>query len=81
MYPSINLLLTGQDEFELLFEGRTVKDVQESYKIDEIIVKKVNKAPLLIQLLNGMIEKLFPFVPLILLEQEMHLMQRMSIAI
>jgi 2-dehydro-3-deoxygluconokinase len=40
VYPSINLLLTGQDEFELLFEGRTVKDVQESYKIDEIIVKK-----------------------------------------
>lgn len=40
MYPSINLLLTGQDEFELLFEGRTIKDVQESYKIDEIIVKK-----------------------------------------
>ena len=40
VYPLINLLLTGQDEFELLFEGRTVKDVQESYKIDEIIIKK-----------------------------------------
>ncbi|HWL12377.1 MAG TPA: sugar kinase [Ureibacillus sp.] len=40
IYPSINLLLTGHDEFELLFEGWTVKDIQERYKIDEIIIKK-----------------------------------------
>ena len=40
IYPSINLLLTGHDEFELLFEGWTVKDIQERYQIDEIIIKK-----------------------------------------
>ncbi|KOY80480.1 2-keto-3-deoxygluconate kinase [Lysinibacillus macroides] len=40
LYSSVNLLLTGQDEFELLFEGRTVKGVQQQYQIDEIIIKK-----------------------------------------
>jgi len=40
IYPSINLLLTGEDEFELLFEGSTVKDIQECYQIDEVIIKK-----------------------------------------
>lgn len=40
IYPSINLLLTGQDEFDLLFEGCQVKDIQERYQIDEIIIKK-----------------------------------------
>ncbi|MEK5233801.1 sugar kinase [Lysinibacillus sp. FSL K6-0232] len=40
LYPFVNLLLTGQDEFELLFKGRTIQDVQQQYHIDEMIIKK-----------------------------------------